>query len=337
MVKSKISEKKKLLLLAGEMAGLGALAVIVLVFVASTLAGLMIRNGEGAAVITAIIEDLTNTDRRANNVGELKVSPTLTAIAQAKANDMAEKSYFAHTSPEGKSPWYWFKQGGYVFNYAGENLAVDFSDSADVERAWMNSPTHRSNILNTKFTEIGVATAVGTLDGRQTTFVVQEFGTPAHANELQDLGTPTEITKTAKPTDIAIATQTKPKPVSSVKPVATTSPTIAASEPTEASSSVLGSSAEGLVQTGAHSGIMSLWDVFAASPRTTLRTAYYLFGILILIALIIETGIEIRRHHLKHVALVIGLLVVMSGLFLIADTFVFTDPILAESTGGAAF
>ncbi len=333
MVKSKISKRAKLFLLAGEMAGLGALAVIVLVFMASTLAGLMIRNGEGAAVITAIIEDLTNTDRRANSVGELTVSPTLTAIAQAKANDMAQNGYFAHTSPEGKSPWYWFKQGGYVFNFAGENLAVDFSDSADVERAWMNSPTHRANILNNKFTEIGVATAVGTLDGRQTTFVVQEFGTPAHKDDLQNLETPTELTKTTKPTDIAIAVQRKPKAVATTqKPVAPV-----AGAPTQASSTVLGTEAVGLVQTPAHTGIMSLWDVFAASPRTTLRTAYYLFGILILIALIIETGIEIRRHHMKHVALVVALLVLMAGLFLVADTFVFTDPVLAESTPGAAF
>ena len=337
MVKSKISKRTRLFLLAGEMAGLGALAVIVLVFMASTLAGLMIRSGEGAAVITAIIEDLTNTDRRANSVGELQVSPTLTAIAQTKANDMAQKGYFAHTSPEGKSPWYWFKQGGYVFTFAGENLAVDFSDSADVERAWMNSPTHRSNILNTKFTEIGVATAVGTLDGRQTTFVVQEFGTPARKDELQNLETPTEITKTSKPTDIAIASQTKPKVVATVKTGTSTPATLANVAPSQASSTVLGTEAVGLVQTPAHTGIMSLWDVFAASPRTTLRTAYYLFGILILIALIIETGIEFRRHHMKHVALVAVLLVIMAGLFLVADTFVFTDPVLAESTPGAPF
>jgi hypothetical protein len=250
---------------------------------------------------------------------------------------MAQNGYFAHTSPEGKSPWYWFKQGGYVFNYAGENLAVDFSDSADVERAWMNSPTHRSNILNNKFTEIGVATAVGTLNGRQTTFVVQEFGTPARKDELQNLETPTEITKTSKPTDIAIATQTKPKKVvaTAQKPAPVETPIT--QTPSQASSTVLGTEAEGLVQTPAHTGIMSLWNVFAASPRTTLRTAYYLFGILILIALIIETGIEIRRHHMKHVALVAALLVIMAGLFLVADTFVFTDPVLAESTPGATF
>lgn len=333
MVKSNLSEKKRLFLLAGEMAGLGALAVIILVFIASTLAGYLIRSGEGAAVITAIIADLTNTDRRSNNIGELHVNPTLTAIAQAKANDMAEKGYFAHTSPEGKSPWYWFKQGGYTFTYAGENLAVDFSDSADVERAWMNSPTHRANLLNDKFTEIGIATAVGTFEGRQTTFVVQEFGTPAHKDELQDIEIPTELTKTSKPTDIAIAVQSKPKPtVENTKKVATTTATLAQVQ--QASSTVLGSTAEGLTanETIKTQGINSLWNVFAASPRSTLKTAYYLFGFLILIALIIETGVEIKRHHLRHVALTVALLVLMGGLFLIADAFVFTDPVLAEST-----
>ena len=340
MVKSKLSEKKRILLLAGEMAGLGALAVIVLVFIASTLAGVLIKQGGGAAVITAIIADLTNTDRRANSVHELHLNPTLTTIAQLKANDMAEKGYFAHTSPEGKSPWYWFKQGNYQFTFAGENLAVDFSDSADVERAWMNSPTHRSNILNDKFTEIGVATAVGTLNGRQTTFVVQTFGTPAHKDELQDIETPTELTQTAKPTDIAIATAKKSAPKLAVAPAASApkanqTPT---TTPPVASTAVLGSSAEGLVaQTPPSTGIMSLWNVFAASPRTTLRTAYYFFAILILIALIIETGIEIRRHHMRHVALVLALFVLMGGLFLVADTFVFTNPILAESTVSSPF
>ena len=342
MVKSKLSEKKRILLLAGEMAGLGALAVIVLVFIASSLAGVLIRQGGGAAVITAIIADLTNTDRRANSVHELHLNPTLTTIAQLKANDMAEKSYFAHTSPEGKSPWYWFKQGNYQFTFAGENLAVDFSDSADVERAWMNSPTHRSNILNDKFTEIGVATAVGTLNGRQTTFVVQMFGTPAHKDELQDIGTPTEITKTSKPTDIAIAVVSKkPTPtktaVAPSKAVVAGAPAPTSTPPTD-NTAVLGSSAEGLVaQTPPSTGIMSLWNVFAASPRTTLRTAYYFFAILILIALIIETGIEIRRHHMRHVALVLALFVLMGGLFLVADTFVFTNPILAESTVSSPF
>lgn len=344
MVKSKLKSTRNKLILAGEFAALGAASVILLVFLASSLDGLLIRNGQGAAVITAMLVDLTNTDRTSNNLHELTVNPTLTAIAQAKANDMAEKGYFAHKSPEGRDPWYWFKQGGYVFTYAGENLAVDFSDSADVERAWMNSPTHRANLLNTRFTEIGIATAVGTFEGHTTTFVVQEFGTPARTTTAQAV---TSTTVPAKPTEIAIAsTVTTPKPV--VKPVVT--PAIAATPASQAQKpattsaiaqttalpeAVLGSAAEGLARpepsTYENLGLTALWNVFAASPATTLRTAYYLFAILILAALVIETGIEIRRHHFKHVGMAAALLVLMGGLFLTANVFVFTDPQLVET------
>jgi hypothetical protein len=105
----------------------------------------------------------------------------LTVAAQDKANDEATKGYFAHTSPQGLTPWYWFQQVGYNFDYAGENLAVNFSDSEDVTTAWMNSPEHRANILNTDFTQIGIAAAQGVYEGEPTTFVVEEFGTPAPA------------------------------------------------------------------------------------------------------------------------------------------------------------
>ena len=336
MVKSKLTERKRLLLRAGEMAALGAASVILLVFLASSLDGLLLRDGQGAAVVSAVLVDLANTDRSTNKIVELKTSAELTVIAQAKADDMAEKGYFAHTSPEGRDPWYWFKQGGYLFRYAGENLAIDFSDSADVERAWMNSPAHRANILNAHFTEIGIATAVGTYEGRRTTFVVQEFGAPAHAVAgTTTEETPKELTKTAKPTEIAIAT-TEPKPTPSVVGKAQ-----AAKEPSQASTSVpaataiLRANATGLAApeptTIERLGLQDLWNIFAASPRTTLKFAYYLFGIFILLALVIETGIEIRRHHMRHVALVALLMVLMGGLFLTADKVVFTEPHVANT------
>jgi len=340
MVKSKLSEKKRLILLAGEMAALGALAVIFLVFVASTLDAYLIRQGQGAAVISSAIFDLTNTDRKLNNLQELTLDPTLTAVAQAKANDMAAKGYFAHTSPEGKSPWYWFKEVGYQFSYAGENLAIDFSDSADVERAWMNSPTHRANILNDHFTQIGVALAVGNYNGHQTTYVVQEFGTPAKAT-LPTTLTPTAINNPSSPTEIALAT-TEPEPrvaAATDEPKRTSLPETTTSEtsaqeatltPSTGNEDVLGSAAVGL-SAPQEANFSSLWNDFAASPRTTLRYAYYLFGIIILIALLIETGLEIRKHHLSHVALVVFLLAVMVLLFFLADSFIFTKPLITEN------
>ena len=332
MKDEQLRKRSKLFLVVGEMAALGAASVILLVFLASTLDGYLIQNGQGAAVISAILADLTNTDRGVNSMSELTVSPTLIAIAQTKANDMAQKGYFAHVSPEGKNPWYWFAQGGYKFAYAGENLAVDFSDSADVERAWMNSPTHRANILNSHFTQIGIATAVGTFEGRQTTFVVQEFGTPAHTEQAATAIAIEDMTHTPSSSEIAIArtVETHKKTLALAPRVPSVIPSQARPASTTASTSeVLGSSAEG-ISAPERTSTQDLWNVFAASPRTTLRYAYYLFGLLILIALIIETGIEFKRHHKRHVLLVLGLLVLMSVLFLSADAFVFTDPILTQ-------
>lgn len=334
MIDLSLSKRSKLLVVVGEMAALGAATVILLVFLASTLDGYLIQNGQGAAVISAILADLTNTDRGVNNVSDLTVSPALVAIAQTKANDMAQKGYFAHVSPEGKNPWYWFAQGGYKFVYAGENLAVDFSDSADVERAWMNSPTHRANILNNHFTQIGIATAVGTFEGHQTTFVVQEFGTPAHTQAAATAIAVEDVTHTPTPSEIAVARAVPAqKKIVAVAPIVSTTPRDTATT-TASTSEVLGTSAEG-INAPERTQVSDLWNVFAASPRTTLRYAYYLFGLLILIALIIETGIEFKRHHRRHIALVVGLMVLMGMLFLAADIFVFTDPVVTQG-GGAS-
>lgn len=165
-----------------------------------------------AAVISSVVVELTNSDRSAEGLATLSVSESLTQVAEAKANDMAQKSYFAHTSPEGLTPWHWFKEEGYVFAYAGENLAVDFNESADVVRAWMNSPTHRANIVGTQFTEIGVAVAEGTYQGRPATFVVQVFGTPRPAQVAVAPTAPVTITPEAAETP-ALATTVTLDPV----------------------------------------------------------------------------------------------------------------------------
>jgi hypothetical protein len=122
----------------------------------------------------------------------------LDAAAQAKADDMAAKGYFSHTGPDGKEPWAWIKEAGYSYQYAGENLAVRFTDSADVVNAWMASPTHRANIVKPAYTEIGVGIAQGEFQGQPATYVVQYFGAPR--------GAPAAISKTpAAASGIAIA------------------------------------------------------------------------------------------------------------------------------------
>ncbi len=149
----------------------------------AALVGVLLARQSGnsflAAVISSEVISLTNTERSANSVGQLAESRQLDQAAQAKANDMAQKGYFAHVSPDGTQPWTWIERAGYDYQYAGENLAVRFVDSHDVVNAWMASPTHRANIVKTQYTEIGVATAEGIYKGYPATFVVQYFGKPS--------------------------------------------------------------------------------------------------------------------------------------------------------------
>ncbi|MEK7512791.1 MAG: CAP domain-containing protein [Patescibacteria group bacterium] len=131
------------------------------------------------AILPDVLVDLTNDRRIENTVLPLRENPLLAAAAELKAKDMAARGYFAHYAPDGTSPWRWFNEVGYRYAYAGENLAVNFTDSKDVVDAWMNSPKHRENIVSGNYTEIGIATAEGVFQERPAVFVVQLFGRPA--------------------------------------------------------------------------------------------------------------------------------------------------------------
>ena len=120
----------------------------------------------------------TNAKRVALGLPPLKESRLLDQAAYLKAQDMFKKQYWAHVSPEGVEPWSFFKQAGYEYRYAGENLAKDFATTENMILAWMKSPKHRENIANPHYTQIGVAVKNGILDGVETTLVVQLFGAP---------------------------------------------------------------------------------------------------------------------------------------------------------------
>ena len=120
--------------------------------------------------------EFTNSTRESLGLQPLKENPLLNTAAFLKARDMLEKNYFSHQGPEGLSPWYWFREVGYNYRSAGENLAIGFLDSEQVHQAWMNSSTHKENILNPNYQEIGIAVLKGDFQGNETTLVVQLFG-----------------------------------------------------------------------------------------------------------------------------------------------------------------
>lgn len=123
------------------------------------------------------IVELTNQERSKAGAPLLRMNSVLSESAQRKAGDMFAFNYWAHNSPSGRDPWSFFKEAGYRYLFAGENLARDFSSPEAVVAAWVASPSHRENLLNPKYQEIGVSVVDGTLGGTQTTLVVQHFGT----------------------------------------------------------------------------------------------------------------------------------------------------------------
>lgn len=120
--------------------------------------------------------ELTNAEREKNGLEPLLENEALDKAAQLKAQNMFDENYWAHFAPSGKTPWDFILGSGYKFTYAGENLAKDFSESGEVITAWLDSKTHRDNLLSSKYTDIGIAVVEGILNGQKTTLVVQEFG-----------------------------------------------------------------------------------------------------------------------------------------------------------------
>lgn len=127
--------------------------------------------------VQSIVEG-TNTQRASFGLKPLVLNDQLSDAARRKAADMFAKDYWAHTSPDGTKPWAFITSTGYNYLHAGENLARDFSNPESIVSAWMNSKTHKDNLLATRYTDIGVAVVDGWLDGHETTLVVQMFGTP---------------------------------------------------------------------------------------------------------------------------------------------------------------
>lgn len=130
----------------------------------------------------------TNIERHKAGLPLLASDPILTRIAEQKAKDMIMNNYFAHESPDGKMIGDLAKEAGYAYLSVGENLALgDFANASKLVSAWMNSPGHRANILNTAYTQIGIAAVRGNIHGREAWVAVQEFGIPQSACPTPDV------------------------------------------------------------------------------------------------------------------------------------------------------
>ena len=231
-----------------------------------------------ATIYPTLVASLSNENREDAKLPALNYSPLLEEAARLKAEDMKIRGYFAHVSPDGIDPWHWFKKVGYDYEYAGENLAINFSDSADVTKAWMDSPGHRQNILSSNFTEIGVATVKGYIDGKKTVFVVQMFGSPS-----KDM----------------IANQTPLVPET-----ATPAPAVAVPEELSVEGeeqTVLGlTTSKPIDETITAAGVFTALSFLISNPRTIMFSIYWVLGLAVLLSITLLL-VFFKHRHVPHI------------------------------------
>ena len=133
--------------------------------------------GTSSNITQAQIIELTNKEREKVGLAPLVANTALDTAAKDKAANIFSENYWAHFAPSGKTPWDFILGSGYKFSFAGENLAKNFYSPDEVVKAWMDSSTHKENLLNPRYKDIGIAVEDGILNGQKTTLVVQMFGT----------------------------------------------------------------------------------------------------------------------------------------------------------------
>lgn len=309
------------------------------------------KNSLFAAIFARVLVDQTNENRHSEQLRSLTTNSVLEHAAQMKAEDMAAKGYFSHNSPDGKTPWYWFEQAGYDYAAAGENLAVNFTDSKDVTEAWMHSPLHRANIMNGNYTEIGIATAHGTYKGREVIFVVQEFGRPslvAQRLPSEQLtvktdevipATPKAVLGTTTPKPVITKKQTIPKPVIVQKSVHVSTTTIVAAEPVQVSTTTIVAGAETTklditmvsspqAMNTAPEKAPSKMDTLIASPRQLTTAIYLILTTILLLALGLAVFIKVRIQHPHIIANGVLLVAITLSLVLLNAALGFTQGVI---------
>lgn len=240
------------------------------------------------------IIQLTNQKRSENGLPALSTNSLLAQAAAAKGANMFSENYWAHNSPSGKTPWVFISAAGYKYVYAGENLARDFSDAASVINAWMNSPSHRSNLLDKNFKEIGVAVLSGKLTGTDGILVVQEFGSAVGGVQTA----PTLALASPKPTPV-VSVAASAKPIAIASPKASVAPPTPAPSPAESPIPVVAQ---------ANSQIISAppQDAVVASEATVLGGRQFSiakgisFGLVgfVFVLFVIEILLVARQKHL---------------------------------------
>jgi uncharacterized protein YkwD len=249
-----------------------------------------------------VVIQQVNAQRINNGETPLAINGELMLAAKLKAEDMAKKGYFSHQGPDGSMAWNWMDKVGYNYSYAGENLAINFFDAQDVVDAWMQSPSHRENILNKDFAEVGVAAVNGVYNGSKTVFLVQIFGT-------QNVPDQNKTTYASVSIKNAVATTNKTAPTNTnwvgisggEKSSSSPANKLAVSTSSSKTLAILSSSSTGtstrkLGLVGSAKNISALTQ-YMVSPRHLVSDMFAILAVYIFLVLIIPMCIIFRNHR----------------------------------------
>ena len=255
----------------------------------------------------ANVMNLINNERTQRQLPALAANSKLNAAATAKSRDMLNRDYFAHVDPDGKYVWPRIEAAGYSpYSTLGENLAMDFASAETTVTAWMNSPTHRANILNQKFKEQGLSALLGEFNSKETIMTTSLFG--ALKLSTGSTSTPQTVKKSpAMPTSIAKITPT-PSPI--VKSTEVTETTKTEPVPFLSAGNLPEQQPSKPIPVSNQAQTSKLMQIIAA-----VIAACYLFFVL-LDAVIIHRA-KIIREHLKSSphALLLGLTIIVNLFF----------------------
>jgi len=286
----------------------------------------------GANIAASVLIDLANESRLSYNEKPLVKNDKLIEAATLKGEDMSSKQYFSHDSPDGLTPWYWFKKVGYTFLYAGENLAINFTESVDINQAWLNSPSHRANLLDVKFNEIGIATVKGIYQNEPTIYVVQMFGTPAIIKSSPlasiintDINEEKIITNIKTSTSSSVISLNKEGEVAGEKTETTTITDLIKPILETKDLTIVKNTSNEIALANTQTNKVekySTWkDKVIVNWPHIVDTIYKILVVVIAIALITKILIEFEKQHYKHTIYGLSLLIVITILIYINNNF----------------
>lgn len=171
---------------------------------------------------SASLLEATNAQRQNSGKPPLQLNQDLAEAAQAKAQDMVSRNYWSHNTPDGQEPWVFVGKAGYQYLKAGENLAYGFLTSSETVNGWMNSPTHRDNLLDGLFSEVGFGFSNGNNfnNSGPETVVVAMYGRPKILGAADQAAQPVQTASQQSPAlPMTAKNQTVKKPVTTESPV----------------------------------------------------------------------------------------------------------------------